>query len=112
MKGQMTKTCRKIKSADHPPRACIEKEFTILLMSSDRPIPGLYMIGYGTGKIILKLVITALLNFERGTSRAGNSNENKNTNKHISVAPKCDITLNFPVLDIPRSIGRKAGISK
>ena len=25
MKGQMTKTCGKIKSADHPPRACIEK---------------------------------------------------------------------------------------
>ena len=32
--------------------------------------------------------ITAFLNFERGTSRAGNSNENKNTNKHISVAAK------------------------
>ena len=25
---------------------------------------------------------------------------------------KCNITLNFPTLDIPRSIGRKAGISK
>ena len=68
------------------------------------------MIGYGTGKIIL--------NFERGTSRVGNSNENKNTNKntntnkHILVAAKCNITLNFPALDIPRSIGRKAGISK
>ena len=35
-----------------------------------------------------------------------NSNENKN--KHISVATKCNITLNFPALDIPRSIGRKA----
>ena len=53
--------------------------------------------------------ITAFLNFERGTSRAGNSNESKN--KHISVAAKCNITLNFPALDIPRSIGRKAGIS-
>ena len=52
--------------------------------------------------------IAALLNFERGTSRAGNSNENKN----ISVAAKCNITLNFPALDIPHSIGRKAGISK
>ena len=56
--------------------------------------------------------IAAFLNFERGTSRVGNSNENKNTNKHISVAVKCNITLNCPALDIPRSIGRKAGISK
>ena len=56
--------------------------------------------------------IAAFLNFERGTSRAGNSNENINTNKHISVAAKCNITLNFPALDIPCSIGRKAGISK
>ena len=29
--------------------------------------------------------IAAFLNFERGPSRAGNSNENKNINKHISV---------------------------
>ena len=68
------------------------------------------MIGYGKGKIILKL--PPFLIFERGSSRAGNSNENKNTNKHISVAAKCNITLNFPALDIPRSIGRKVGISK
>ena len=27
--------------------------------------------------------ISAFLNFERGTSRVGNSNENKNTNKHF-----------------------------
>ena len=25
LQGQMTKTCGKIKSADHPPGACIEK---------------------------------------------------------------------------------------
>ena len=58
--------------------------------------------------------IAAFLNFKRGTSRVGNSNENKDTNKHISVAAKCNITLNFPALDIyiPHSIGRKAGISK
>ena len=58
--------------------------------------------------------IAAFLNFEQGTSRVGNSNsnENKNTDKHISVAGKCNITLNFPALDIPRSIGRKVGISK
>ena len=52
--------------------------------------------------------IAVFLNFELGTSRAGNSNENKNINKHISV----NITLNFPTLDIPHSIGRMAGISK
>ena len=56
--------------------------------------------------------IAAFLNFEQGTSRAGNSNENKNTNKYISVSVKCNINLNFPALDIPRSNGRKAGISK
>ena len=52
--------------------------------------------------------IAAFLNFKRGTSRAGNSNENK----HISVVVKCNIALNFPALDIPRSIGRKVRISK
>ena len=62
------------------------------------------MIGYGDNYF----EIAAFLNFEQGTSRARNSNENKNTNKHISV----NIALNFPALDIPRSIGRKAGISK
>ena len=54
--------------------------------------------------------IATFFNFERGTARAGNSNENKN--KHMSVASKCNITLNYPALDIPRSIGRKARISK
>ena len=68
------------------------------------------MIGYGIGKNYFE--IAAFLNFERGTSRTGNSNENKDTNQHISVAAKCNITLNFPTLDIPCSIGRKAGISK
>ena len=42
--------------------------------------------------------IAAFLNFELGTSRVVNSNENTNTNKHISVAAKCNITLNFPLL--------------
>ena len=55
--------------------------------------------------------ITAFLNIIRGTSRVGNSNENKNTNKYISSAAKCNITLNFPAPDIPHSIGREAGIS-
>ena len=33
--------------------------------------------------------------------------------KSISDTTKCNITLNFPALDFPRSIGRKgAGISK
>ena len=68
------------------------------------------MIGYGTRKIILKLPPFLILNEE--LPRAGNSNENKNTNKHISVAAKCNITLNFPALDIPGSIGRNAAISK
>ena len=44
--------------------------------------------------------IAAFLNFEWGTLRAGNSNENKNTtqtNKHISVATKlcCEVKYYF-----------------
>ena len=66
------------------------------------------MIGYGTGKIILKLPPVWFSNKE--LQERDKSNENKNTN--ISVAAKCNITLNFPDLDFPRSIGRKAGISK
>ena len=38
------------------------------------------------------------------TIRAENSNKYKNTNKHISVVAKCNITFNFSILDIPRSI--------
>ena len=56
------------------------------------------MIGYGIGKLFLNY--TAVLNFELGTSRVVNSNEN--TKKHILVAEKCNITLVFPPLnDIP-----------
>ena len=66
------------------------------------------MIGYGIGKIIFKLPPFWISNKELNS----NSNENKNTNKHISVAAKYNITLYFPALDIPPSIGRKAGISK
>ena len=39
------------------------------------------MIGYGKGKKYFE--IANFLNFEGGTSRVGNSNENKNTNKHF-----------------------------
>ena len=53
--------------------------------------------------------INAFLNFERGTSRAGNSNENKNTSQLLRSVTLLWI-LNFPALDIPRSIGRKVGI--
>ena len=44
---------------------------------------GLYMIGYGTRKIILKL--PPFLNYERGTSRAGNSKSNENKSKNVFV---------------------------
>ena len=40
--------------------------------------------------------IAAILNFKQGSSRVGNSNENKNTRKDISVGKKYNITLNFP----------------
>ena len=39
--------------------------------------------------------IAAILNFKQGSSRVGNSNENKNTRKDISVGKKYNITLNF-----------------
>ena len=32
--------------------------------------------------------------------------------KNISLATKCNISLNFPDLDLPRSIGGKLGISR
>ena len=48
----------------------------------------------------------------RNFTRVGILNENKNTNKQISVAAKRNITLNFLPLDIPILIGRTAGISK
>ena len=57
------------------------------------------MIGYGIGKLFLNY--TAI--FDLGTSRAVNSNENiqgtENTNKHILVAEKCNITFVFPLLN-------------
>ena len=39
--------------------------------------------------------IAAILNFKQGYSIVGNSNENKNTRKDISVGKKYNITLNF-----------------
>ena len=68
--------------------------------------PGLYLIGYRTGKIILNLPPFLISNEEFQERKI------QMKNKHISVAAKRNITLNFPALDIPRSIGRKAGISK
>ena len=71
--------------------------------------PGLYTIGYGTGKINLKL-LPFLISNEELQERVIQMKTKTQTN--ISVAVKCNITLNFPTLDIPHSIGRKAGISK
>ena len=53
--------------------------------------------------------ITAFLNYKRGTSRAGNSKSSENKTKKFLFS--FDV-LNFPALDFPRSICRKAGISK
>ena len=60
------------------------------------------MIGYGTGKIILKLPPFWFSNEE----------PQEHENKKQTNTAKCNITLNFHALDISRSIGRKAGISK
>ena len=53
---------------------------------------------------------TAFLNYERGTSRAGNSKSNQN--KQTKTFLFSYDVLNFPALDFPRSICRKTGISK
>ena len=64
--------------------------------------PILYLIAYWAGiEIFWNYCLSR-------TSRVGNSNENKN----ISVATKCNISLNFLDLNFPRSIGGKVGISR
>ena len=62
------------------------------------------MIASEIGTILLKL--TSVFSNEELQEQA---NSNENTNKNISVAGKYNITMNFPTLDIPCSIGRKAG---
>ena len=47
--------------------------------------------------------ITAFLNYDLGTSRAGNSKSNENKNKNVFVFFSFDV-LNFPTLDFLRSI--------
>ena len=66
------------------------------------------MIGYGTRNKKNIFEITAFLNYERGTSRAGNS---KHQMKIKTFLFSFDV-LNFPAHDFPCSICRKAGISK
>ena len=57
------------------------------------------MIASGIGTILLKLPSVKFSNEELQEQ----AYSNENTKKYISVA------LNFPTLDIPCSIGRKAG---
>ena len=51
--------------------------------------------------------IAALLNFERGTSRARNSNENKTQTNTVAV--KCNTTLNFPAFQLISSFNWQKG---
>ena len=55
--------------------------------------------------------ITAFFNYERGTSRVGNSKSNENKKFLFLLLFSFDV-LNFPTLDFPHSIFRKAVISK
>ena len=68
------------------------------------------MIGYGTGKIFWNYHPAAFwtLNEELQEWEI----QMKTKTKHMSLAGKCNIALNFPTLNIPCSIDRKAGISK
>ena len=69
--------------------------------------PGLYMIGYGKGKNILKFPPFFRLNKENQEREIQNQIKTKTFLFMFSF----DI-MNFPDLDFPRSIWRKAGISK
>ena len=60
-------------------------------------------------KNILKLHPYFLICKQR-TSKSRNSNFKKKP-IHL-IAGNCNLTLNFPALDFPHSISRKAGISK
>ena len=66
-------------------------------------IPGLYMIGYWTRKIIFE--IPAFFMFEQGKSRAGKFKPMLNYSINIFY-------FEFPTLDFPRSNIKKVGISK
>ena len=67
--------------------------------------PGLYMIGYGKGKIILKFPPFFRLNEEYQEWEIQNQMKTKMFLFSFDV-------LNFPALDFPCSICRKAGILK
>ena len=64
------------------------------------------MIASEIGTILLKLT-SVFLNEE--LQEQANSNESTYKNISVALAGKYNITLNFPTLDIPCSIGRKAG---
>ena len=70
--------------------------------AKDYYLPGLYIIGYGKGKIIFE--IPAFLQIEQGKSRGGKfktSNENKNKKTFLLLF---SFDFEFPALDFPRSI--------
>ena len=74
---------------------------------------GLYMIGYGKGKIILKFPPFFRLNKEnqeRENSKHQMKTSNENIDKNFLFS--FDFEFEFPALNIPHSIWRKAGISK
>ena len=73
----------------------------------DRWVPGLYMIGYGKGKIILKFPPFFWLNEENQEQE-----NSKHQMKTKTVLFLFSFDFEFPALDFPHSIWRKAGISK
>ena len=71
----------------------------------------LYVIGYGVGKIILKLLPFWISN-EDPQERQSQMKTKSQTNTSQWLRGKCNITLNFPTLNNSHSFARKAGISK
>ena len=67
------------------------------------PYPGLYMIWYGKGKIILKFKPFFRLNEEYQELEIQNQMKTKTKTKMFWFMLSFDV-LNFPALDFPRSI--------
>ena len=70
------------------------------------------MIGYGTGKIILKLPPFWISKEELQEREIQMKTQTQTNTSQLLRSITLLWLLNFPALDIPCSIGRKAGISK
>ena len=80
----------------------------IMIWGGGRIYQGCYDIGLWSRENIFFWNYRSFCNFKWGTFKE----QKIQIDKHISIAAKSNITLNFPALYIPHSIGRQAGILK